>query len=164
MYTHLQVSAPLATLWLRLSLTDPHPHTPMYWQSCSETATGGVAGTYTCNVTNDLGSDVREVAIEASGKGWRSCLQCFICIWLLVHMLTSSSTSNNRVFLRSHISHHWRSGCCCSYHCNNSCSCSSYSCSLSEESSWRLVHQENLWVSTKPWHLYWEWISIFWYY
>ena len=33
----------------------------------SETVTGGVAGTYTCTVTNDLGSDVGEV--EAIGKG-----------------------------------------------------------------------------------------------
>ena len=32
----------------------------------SETATGGVAGTYTCNVTNDLGSHDREVV--AVGK------------------------------------------------------------------------------------------------
>ena len=32
----------------------------------SETATGGVAGTYTCIVTNDLGSDNREVV--AVGK------------------------------------------------------------------------------------------------
>ena len=32
----------------------------------SETVTGGVAGTYTCTVTNDLGSDVGEVV--AVGK------------------------------------------------------------------------------------------------
>ena len=51
---------------LTQTVTDRPSSTYSNVLTVSETATGGVAGTYTCNVTNDLGSDVGEVV--AVGK------------------------------------------------------------------------------------------------
>ena len=51
---------------LTQTVTDRPSSTYSNVLTVSETATGGVAGTYTCNVTNDLGSDDREVV--AVGK------------------------------------------------------------------------------------------------
>ena len=51
---------------LTQTVTDRPSSTYSNVLTVSETVTGGVAGTYTCNVTNDLGSDDREVV--AVGK------------------------------------------------------------------------------------------------
>ena len=51
---------------LTQTVTDRPSSTYSNVLTVSETATGDVTGTYTCNVTNDLGSDTREVV--AVGK------------------------------------------------------------------------------------------------
>ena len=46
---------------LTQTVTDRPSSTYSNVLTVNETVTGGVAGTYTCTVTNDLGSDDREV-------------------------------------------------------------------------------------------------------